>query len=389
MSEYKRCSAGIWDTTVPGIKFDHNGLSNYYHMFQKYANDYPRGVDGLKVWNKHAEEIKRSGKGKEYDCIIGVSGGTDSSFLLYVAKEFGLRPLAVTLDNGWSSEIAVKNIKKVTSQLKIDLETYVIDYEELKDILCSYIKAGLPWIDYPTDQAIKSILFRMARKFKVNYILIGHDFRSEGTQPNEWTYGDARQLRFIQKKFGNRKIKTFPNMSISENIYYQYFRGIKMLYPFFYIDYNKQAAREFLMKTFDWKYYGGHHHENSFTKFAIAYWMPVKFGFDKRIITFSAQICSGHLSRSEAIKELESPAYSPDNIEAEIDFVTKKLGITRDQFREYFNAPNHLFTDYPSYHPMFESIYKLIRPFMKYLFPQMPAYFLQIEERLKEEEAAE
>jgi hypothetical protein len=257
----------------------------------------------------------------------------------------------------------------------------VIDYEELKDILCSYIKAGLPWIDYPTDQAIKSILFRMANKIGVKYILIGHDFRSEGIQPNEWTYGDARQLRYIQKKYGNKKIKSFPNMSICENIYLQYFKGIKMIYPFFFIDYNKTKARDFLTKKYDWEYYGEHHHENSFTKFAISYWMPSKFGIDKRLITYSSQVCSGELSREEAVNQLAKLSYSADLIENDINFVVKKLGMTRKEFLDYYQMPNKSYTDYPSYDPVIRKIFKIIKPFLKYLFPQMPAYFQQLQER--------
>lgn len=191
---YQRCTRGLWDTTVPGIEFDDNGVSNYAKMFDNYIEQYPRGKKGIDVWQKFVKEMKDSGKNNDYDCIIGVSGGTDSSYLLHIAKQLGLRPLAVTLDNGWASDISVKNIKKITQALNIDLETYVIDYEEIKDILKSYIKAGLPWIDFPTDHAIKSILYRTAKRENIKHILIGHDFRSEGTQPNEWTYGDSRQL---------------------------------------------------------------------------------------------------------------------------------------------------------------------------------------------------
>ena len=219
MSEYKICQRGLWNSTIPGIEFDENGVSNYAKMFDKYVEQYPRGQKGKDDWDKYLSEIKLAGKNKKYDCIIGVSGGTDSSYLMHLAIKQGLRPLAVTLDNGWSSDVSVQNIKNVTNALKIDLETYVIDYEEIKDIQKSYIKAGLPWIDFPTDQAIKSVLYRIANRENIKYILIGHDFRSEGSQPNEWTYGDSKQIKYIQKKFGTKKLKTFPNISIFENAY--------------------------------------------------------------------------------------------------------------------------------------------------------------------------
>lgn len=210
MSEYKICQRGLWDSTIPGIEFDENGVSNYAKMFDKYVEQYPRGQKGKDDWDKYLSEIKLAGKNKKYDCIIGVSGGTDSSYLMHLAIKQGLRPLAVTLDNGWSSDVSVQNIKNVTNALKIDLETYVIDYEEIKDIQKSYIKAGLPWIDFPTDQAIKSVLYRIANRENIKYILIGHDFRSEGSQPNEWTYGDSKQIKYIQKKFGTKKTENIP-----------------------------------------------------------------------------------------------------------------------------------------------------------------------------------
>ena len=185
--EFQICSRGVWDTTVPGIHFDENGVSNYAHLFDKLAEVYPRGEKGKKEWDKLVKRIKRNGRRKKCDCVIGVSGGTDSSYLLYLAVKEGLKPLAVNLDNGWNSDVAVKNIKKVTNKLGVDLETYVINYEEIKDLLRAYIRSRLPWADMPTDLAIKAVMYKIAAKIGVRYILRGNDFRSEGTQPREWT----------------------------------------------------------------------------------------------------------------------------------------------------------------------------------------------------------
>ena len=190
----KYCARGLWDETVPGITFDESGVSNYAKLYDRLVKEFPRGTKGIEDWSKLVSSIKNSGKNKAYDCIIGISGGTDSSYLLHLAKNEGLRPLAVNLDNGWSSDIAVKNIKTMTDALQIDLETYVIDYEEIKDLLRSYILAELPWIDTPTDLAIKSVLYKIAAREKIKYVMRGNDFRSEGSQPNEWTYGDGKQL---------------------------------------------------------------------------------------------------------------------------------------------------------------------------------------------------
>ena len=195
LNEYKICTRGIWDTTVPGIKFDENGVSNYAKMLDKLIELSPEGEVGNSYWENIVDRMKEKGKGKKYDCVIGVSGGTDSSYLLHIAKKtYGLRPLAVNLDNGWSSEIAVQNIKKVTKSLDIDLETFVIDYEEVKAVLRAYMKAGLPWIDGPTDNAIKSVLFNIADREGIKFVINGSDFRSEGKQPSEWTYTDSKQM---------------------------------------------------------------------------------------------------------------------------------------------------------------------------------------------------
>ena len=209
--EYRICTRGIWDTTVPGITFDENGVSNYAKMFDKLCEVYPRGEKGKRYWENIVDQIKEKGKNKRYDCIIGVSGGTDSSYLLHIVKkEYGLRPLAVNLDNGWSSEIAVQNIKKVTKALDVDLETYVINYEEVKVVLRAYIKACLPWIDGPTDNAIKSVLFKIAEREGIYNILTGSDFRSEGKQPIEWTYTDSKQMLFLLKNYEKINLKTYP-----------------------------------------------------------------------------------------------------------------------------------------------------------------------------------
>ena len=212
---YQRCTMGVWDTSIPGITFDESGVSNYCIMLQEMEKAYPKGEKGKNNWEKILNEVRNKGKNNKYDCLIGVSGGTDSSYMLHLAKkEWNLKPLAVNLDNGWSTDIAVSNIKKVTEALDIDLETYVIDYEEVKAVLRSYIKANLPWIDGPTDLAIKAILYKTAIKENIKYIFIGDDFRSEGKQPHHWTYSDAKQLKFICKKFENLSLKSFPYMTL-------------------------------------------------------------------------------------------------------------------------------------------------------------------------------
>jgi N-acetyl sugar amidotransferase len=353
------CATGLWDESVPGIKFDEKGISNYAKMFLKFTELYPRGEKGQAEWEEWLRRIKKDGKNKKYDCIVGVSGGTDSCYLLYLADKYGLRPLAFNLDNGFSSKIAVENIKKVTNALKIDLETFVIDYEEVKAVLRSYIKASLPWIDGPTDLAIKAALYQVAEREGVKYIFNGSDFRSEGKQPTEWTYTDARQLLFVLKKFEHIKLKSFPYYTILQFIRFGYLKKIKMLRPYYYLDYEKRKAQEFLMNEYGWEYYGGHHYENIFTRFAISYWLPEKFGIDKRIITLSALVMNSEITREQALDELKKDPYDLNEMQYDKEYVLKKIEMTNDEFEECFSKSNKYYFDYPSYMGLLKTFNKL------------------------------
>jgi N-acetyl sugar amidotransferase len=346
------CSIGVWDGSIPDITFDENGKSSYCNLQEKLINDYPRGEVGLEKWNQLVKNIKRKGNGKKYDCIVGVSGGTDSSYLLHLCRGFGLRVLAVNLDNGWSSNIAVTNIKKMTTALNYDLITYVINYEEVKTVLRAYIKASLPWVDSPTDLAIKAALYKTAVKEKIKYILNGSDFRTEGKQPFIWTYSDSRQYHYLIKKFESTKTPNYPILSFRQLAWYGIFMGIKVIRPFYFLEYSKKDAQEKLKELYNWDYYGGHHHENTFTKFIIAYWLPEKFGIDKRKISLSAQVMNGDLTRDEAISIINQKPYDPDEIESQIEYVCKKLGLTRNDFDFCFNATNKFFWDYPNNHKL-------------------------------------
>ena len=370
IKEYKRCKKGLWDTTIPDVEFDNNGISNYYYTIEKMNREYPKGQSGEKKWNNILNIIRKNNSNNKYDCLIGVSGGTDSSYLLHLAKkEWNLNPLAVNLDNGWSTDIAVKNIKKVTNALNIDLETYVIDYEEVKEVLRSYVKAGLPWIDGPTDLAIKAVLYRTAVKEKIKYIFIGDDFRSEGKQPAQWTYTDAKQLKFLCNKYENLKLKTFPYMTLSNIFHFNVIKKIRAYKPFYYLKYDKVSAQKYLEKNYNWEYYGGHHHENLFTRFSIAYWLLRKFNIDKRIITLSAQVVTGNISRNIAINELKQHPYDINQMELDRDLVIKKLGMTNKEFMNCWNDENKYFFNYPSYYPFIKKNKKLINLFSKYFMP--------------------
>jgi N-acetyl sugar amidotransferase len=377
----KICTRGVWDESVPGINFDENGVSNYARLMDKLIEAYPRGGKGNLEWQRISGLIKEKGRGKRYDCIIGVSGGTDSCYLLHLAKEQGLRPLAVNLDNGWNSDIAVRNIKKLTNALDIDLFTYVIDYEEIKDLNRSYMKAGLPWVDIPTDLAIKAVLYKIASQEGVKFILRGNDFRSEGTQPREWTYGDGRQLEFVHKKYGKVSLRTFPNYRIQNLIYYSLLKKIKSVYPFYYLEYSKKEAQKFLIDKFGWEYYGGHHFENLFTRFVISYWLYEKFGIDKRKITFSAQIISGEMNRSEALEMLEKKPYDENEKRFFLEYVLKKLDLTSDEFGSMMSAKNNSYLDYPSDYRFIDRLIYFSGPVLRKVFLHKPQSLFQAEMR--------
>jgi|WetSurMetagenome_2_1015567.scaffolds.fasta_scaffold00034_60 N-acetyl sugar amidotransferase len=379
---FRRCTRGLWDTTVPGITFDDYGVSNYATMFDDLCKLNPRGEEGLRTWESLVAQMKNSGNGKKYDCIIGVSGGTDSSYLLHLAKsEYGLRPLAVNLDNGWNSETAVQNIKKMTTALNIDLETYVIEYEEIKDLLKSYMKAGLPWIDNPSDLAIQSALFLLASKEKVKFILAGNDFRSEGKQPTEWTYSDQKQMKFLHRKFGSTKLKTYPLLSVEKYLWLSMVKKIRMYYPYNYLDYVKGSAQKFIMEKYGWKYYGEHHHENIFTKWAIGQWMFEKFGIDKRLITYSAQVLSGSVTREEAIEIVGRKPLLPESVASDTEYILKKLNLSAEEFQKIWDDPNRSFTDYPSYYRIIERYSSMIEWILWNFFRMRPKIFAEMKAR--------
>jgi N-acetyl sugar amidotransferase len=383
--EGRVCTKGVWDESVPGISFDSNGVSNYAHLFEKLVNAYPRGEAGNATWLEKVSRMKKLGTGRKYDCVIGVSGGTDSCYLLHIAKTvYGLRPLAVNLDNGWNSDIAVKNIKKVTSKLNIDLITYVIDYEEIKDLIRVFMLGSIPWIDTPTDLAIKAALYKIAGSEKVSFVLRGNDFRSEGTQPAEWTGGDARVLRYLHRKFGTTRLRTFPNYTLGQLLYYSMIRKIESIYPYYHLEYNKKEAQQLLIREYGWEYYGGHHHENVFTKFVMSYWLPVKFKIDKRKISLSAQVMSGAIEREEALAELATQPFVAEEIDNSIKYVLKKLDFTNEDFDHIMQLPKRNFYDYPSYYPLFTRFRKLSTWTLQLVLKKKPMTMFQVEMRKPE-----
>jgi len=346
------CSRCIMDETVSDIWFDDAGECKYCKIHDEMEKVQPLSGEGERL-NQIVETIKAAGKGKEYDCIVGVSGGRDSTYSLYTAVQLGLRPLAVHFDNGWNTDIAVSNIKNSISKLNVDLHTVVADWQEFKDLQIAFLKASVPDAEIPTDYAIYSVLYKVANEEGIKYIINGHSFRTEGTSPLTWTYMDGRYLKSVHKLFGKiKKIKSFPIMSLFELLIYVFVKRIKEVRLMEYIDYRKKDVDEILEREMDWEYYGGHHHESVYTNFFQSYLLPQKFNIDKRKTENSALIRSGQMTREEALAEIQSQAYEYDK--EIVTYAISKLELTQEEFQKIFNRDIKAFTDYPTYFPLIQ-----------------------------------
>ncbi len=363
--EYQICTRCVMDTSDPEIILDGLGVCNHCKNYDVTIKNHSiSGEKGRLQFNRIAEQIKRDGIGKPYDCIIGVSGGVDSTFLAYIVKKLGLRPLAVHLDNGWDSELAVKNIENVLNKLNIELYTFVIDWEEFKDLQLAFLKASTPDSEIPTDHAIFSLLYQLADKFKIKYVLPGFNGRTESHLPQSWSQGhyDWKYIKNVHKRFGKLPLLTFPHATFLELAWYRLTqRWISVLN---YVDYVKKDAMMILEKELDWKYYGGKHYESIYTRFYQGYILPKKFGFDKRRTHLSSLICSGQISREEALEELKNETYPLELQKQDREYVIKKLGITEKDFEEIMGLPLKSYWDYPSYGniykaPLFKAAFSL------------------------------
>ncbi len=376
------CSRCIYDDSISGISFDGQGVCNYCHQVEQLKQQFGTGsAKGEESMKKLIEDIKVAGKGKKYDCIVGVSGGVDSSFLLAKSMEWGLRPLAVHYDNTWNSAIATENIRKVTSKLDADLYTYVVDNKEADDIFRSFFFASVPEIDAPTDIGFAQVLRAAANKFGVKYILEGHSFVAEGISAIGSNYFDGKYIEDIHNKFGRLKMKTFPNMTFARFMKWNIIKRFKFVRPLWYIDYSKEAAREYLEKEFGWQYYGGHHLENRSSAFAHNTWLPGKFGLDFRNWTIAARVRAGLMSREAGIDlYFNHPVQSDPELVA---YFKKRTGVTDEEFERVMKGPNRSFREFKTYKKRFERLRPLFKIlaeanivpmsfYLKYCFP-LPA----------------
>jgi N-acetyl sugar amidotransferase len=364
---YQICTNCIMDTTDSEIKFDVNGVCDHCNNF--YDNILPSwkpGPVGEKKLMKIVEKIKEDGKDKDYDCLMGISGGVDSSYMAYIAKvKLGLRPLIFHIDAGWNSQQAVNNIERIIDSLNLDLHTEVINWEEMKDLQAAFFKAQVCHVDTPQDHAFQGAMWNFAAKNGFKYILNGGNISSECVrEPLEWHYhaSDLRQIKDIHAKFGLRPLKSFPLASIFKyRIYYKYVKGICVIKPLDYIPFEKEKAMQFLEKEFGWQRYAQKHYESRFTRFYEGYWMPKKFGFDIRLAHYSSLILTNQMTRKEALEKVSVLSYDEGAIKEDFEYVATKLGFTIDEFKRIMNGNNKTYRDYKNSMGFIEMGMKVMR----------------------------
>ena len=353
------CSHCVLDTTIPQIRFDEQGICNFCKSHDLMMAFYPRVEN---VLNKLREEliskIKSSGRNKKYDCIVGISGGTDSTYTLYLAKKLGLKPLAVHLDDGWDSTTAVTNIHNAVRKLNVDLETFVLDWEQIRRLHAAFFKASVPDPGVPTDVAILGALYQTALKEHIKYILGGQSFMTEGTQPLQWSFIEGTYVESINRLFGHVPLKNYPNVTIYHVAYYTFIKGIKHI-PFLnYFNYSKKEAQKILSQELEWTYYGGHHYESIFPQFINAYYNLKKFNIDRRKVTLSASVRMGQITRPEALQILRDPP----TIEREmIEYCIKKLDFSQSEFAQIMLKKPKNFRDYQTSYGLLKKIRFLIK----------------------------
>lgn len=352
------------DTTDSRIQFDENGVCDYCRSyFDKILPDWKHKQNNYQELEALVERIKKDGQKKEYDCILGLSGGTDSSYLTYIAKEkLGLRPLIYTVDTGWNLNVAVENIERLVKGLDLDLYTEVVNWNEMRDLQLAFFKSQVPYQDLPQDHVIFAGLYNYAVKNKIKYVLTGSNIATESIRPPiEWNYiNDIKLMRNIHKRFGSIKLKTIPQCGMFKyRLYYEYIKGMKRIAPLDYIEYDKLKAESILKEKFGWEKYQNKHYENVFTRFYEGYFMPFKFNFDKRKVYYSNMILTAQINRDKALELMKELPYSNELIQEDMEYIAKKLGLSKNEFEDIMSQENKYYTDYKNSFKRIELAIKL------------------------------
>jgi len=363
---YQICKKLVLDTSYPGIMFDKDGVSSQYWDYQNNIKDkWKSNRYSILELEKIVEQIKKKGTGKEFDCILGLSGGADSSYMLHtIVKDFDLKPLVFHVDGGWNSDIAVNNIKNLVDKLKLDLFTEVINWDEMRDFQLAMFKSGVPHIDIPQDMAFIGVLYKFARKYNIPYILNGGNISTECVQrPLDIIYwgSDMRHINDILKKYGTIEMKTFPfSSAFYHKLYLRYFRNIRVIKPLNYINYIKKDAMQLMSNLYNWKPYPQKHFESRFTRFFEGYWLPTRFNFDMRRVDLSSLILTNQMTREQALEELKKPPYDPELINQDFYYIAKKLNIDSADLKKFHEMPKKYWRDYKNLNNIFKISEKIL-----------------------------
>lgn len=365
MKKYQCCSRCVMDTSDPEIEFDSKGICNHcYHFDEVTSKNWFPNEEGKAQLSRIIEKIKADGESQEYDCILGLSGGIDSSYLALKIKEWGLRPLVVHVDAGWNSELAVANIEAIVKHCGYDLHSHVVDWEDMRDLHLAYLRSGLSNQDVPQDHIFFASLYHFATKNKIRYVLSGGNIATEGIFPNAWhgSAMDAINLKAIHKKYGERKFKNYKTIGFFQNyIWYPFIKKMRTVRPLNYMPYDKESAIQELVETVGYQPYGRKHGESIFTKFFQNYYLPTRFGYDKRRPHYSSLIVSGQMTREAAINALEEPLYDSQELEADIAYFCKKLRLTREQFDMLMAVPCRDYSDFKNWDARYNFLKKIQR----------------------------
>lgn len=369
MREYKICQNCVMDTSDSKISFDSEEVCDHCHDYHTHVKPYwHTDVRGRRALEKIVTEIKRVGKGQDFDCILGMSGGADSSYMLHkMVSDFGVRPLVFHVDGGWNSDVAVSNINSMIDKLGLDLFTEVINWNEMRDFQLSFFKSGLPFIDLPQDHAFMAVLYQFSEQYGIKFILNGGNYSTECVRnPLEYFYygTDMPLINDVIKRFGTVSLKTYPFSGILRHkVYLRYVKGVRVIKPLNYMPYVKREAVRLLHGTYGWRDPGQKHFESRFTRFYEGYWLPRKFGFDTRRVQYSSLVLTGQMSREEALVNLEKPALLEEEARVEFSYIASKLEINESELRHYFDAPNKTHRDYQNQEWLFNLGAKALRFF--------------------------
>jgi len=367
-NKYQICNRCVMDNSDEDIVFDSNGICNHCTDYISTIDIFKSTINKSEKLEQIIQSVKVKGKGKKYDCILGISGGVDSCYVVHLAVSWGLKPLLMHMDNGWNKDIAVKNIKCIVDKLNLDYVSEVLDWNEFREIQLAFLKSSIVDLEMPTDIAILASIYKHAKQNKIKSILSGGNYSGEGILPLTWGYHvkkDMKLYKYIVRFFSNVKIKKTPVVGLFKEIYYKFFFNLKTFYPLNYINYNKDDARTFLMEEYGWQDYGGKHHESTITAFWQSYAMPTKYNMDYRRATYSSQICNQQISREEAIEKLKSLPYDFESLTKQKTYVAKKYKITIEELEQFLNQPPKTFKDFPNQKKLIDFFYKTYKRIFK------------------------